>query len=94
MARIDALYIQDPTIGSWRLVQYLATDGSPISHDSIRNLMRGLGLRAINQKPLPRCRANHPSAFPVWLMSKPSQLQIRSGPQIIPSSHCGKASFT
>ncbi len=51
MARIDALYLEDPCSGSRRVVDYLARDGIPISRDRVRNLMRRMGLRAIYQKP-------------------------------------------
>ena len=51
MARIDALYVEDPCIGSCRMVEYLARGGIPISRDRVRNLMRRTGLRAIYQKP-------------------------------------------
>jgi len=51
MARIDALYLEDPCSGSRRMVDYLARDGIPISRDRVRNLMRRMGLRAIYQKP-------------------------------------------
>ena len=51
MARIDALYLEDPTSGSRRIVHYLTRDGMPISRDRVHNLMRRMGLRAIYQKP-------------------------------------------
>jgi putative transposase len=51
MARIDALYLEDPCSGSRRIVDYLAREGIPISRDRVRNLMRRMGLRAIYQKP-------------------------------------------
>ena len=51
MARIDALYLEDPCSGSRRMVDYLAREGIPISRDRVRNLMRRMGLRAIFQKP-------------------------------------------
>jgi len=51
MARIDALYLEDPCSGSRRMVDYLARDKIPISRDRVRNLMRRMGLRAIYQKP-------------------------------------------
>ena len=51
MARIDALYLEDPCSGSRRIVDYLAREGIPISRDRVRNLVRGMGLRAIYQKP-------------------------------------------
>ena len=47
MARIDVLYLEDPCSGSRRMVDYLARDGSSISRDRVRNLMRRMGLRAI-----------------------------------------------
>ena len=43
MARIDALYLEDPCSGSRRMVDYLARDGIPISRDRVRNLMRRIG---------------------------------------------------
>jgi putative transposase len=51
MARIDALYLEDPCSGSRRMVDYLAREGISISRDRVRNLMRSMGLRAIYQKP-------------------------------------------
>ena len=51
MAKIDALYLEDPCSGSRRMVDYLAKDGIPISRDRVRNLMHRMGLRAIYQKP-------------------------------------------
>ncbi len=50
MARIDALYLDDPCSGSRRMVAHLAREGIPISRDRVRNLMRRMGLRAIQQK--------------------------------------------
>jgi len=43
MARIDALYLEDPCSGTRRMVGYLARDGIPISRDRMRNLMRRMG---------------------------------------------------
>jgi len=51
MARIDALYLEDPCSGSRRMVAYLAREGIPISRDRVRYLMRRMGLRATYQKP-------------------------------------------
>ena len=51
MARIDALYLDDPCSGSRQMVDYLAREGIPISRDRVRNLMRRMGLRANYQKP-------------------------------------------
>ena len=47
---IDTFYLEDPCSGSCRMVGYLARDGIPISRARMRNLMRRMGLRAINQK--------------------------------------------
>ena len=44
MARIDALYLDDPCSGSRLMVEYLAREGIPISRDRVRNLMRRQGL--------------------------------------------------
>jgi putative transposase len=43
MARIDALYLEDPCSGSRWMVNYLAREGIPISRDRARNLMHRLG---------------------------------------------------
>ena len=51
MARIDAIYLEDPSSASRRIVHYLAREGIPISRGRVRNLMRRMGLRAIYQKP-------------------------------------------
>ena len=44
MARIDALYLEDPCSGSCLIVEYLSREGIPISRDRVRNLMRRMGL--------------------------------------------------
>ena len=44
MARIDAFYLDDPCSGSRRMVDLLAREGTPISRDRVRNLMRRQGL--------------------------------------------------
>jgi len=64
MARIDALYLEDPTSGSRRMVQYLAREGIPISRDRVRNLMRRMGLRAIYQKPRTTVPGDPSERFP------------------------------
>jgi putative transposase len=46
MARIDALYLDDPCSGSCRMVDDLAREGIPISREGVRNLMRCMGWRA------------------------------------------------
>ena len=64
MARIDALYLEDPCSGSRRMVDYLAREGIPISRDRARNLMRRMGLRAIYQKPRTTVQGNPSERFP------------------------------
>ncbi len=51
MARIDALCLEDPATGSRRMVDDLANESIQISRDRVRNLMRRMGLCAIDQKP-------------------------------------------
>jgi len=64
MARIDAIYLVDPTSGSRRIVHYLAREGIPISRDRVRNLMRRMGLRAIYQKPRKTIPGSPSERFP------------------------------
>ncbi len=64
MARIDALYLEDPCSGSRRMAGYLARDGIPISRDRVRNLMRRMGLRAIYQKPRTTIPGDPSERFP------------------------------
>jgi len=64
MARIDALYLEDPCSGSRRMVDYLAREGIPISRDRVRNLMRRMGLRAIYQKPRTTTPGSPSERFP------------------------------
>ena len=47
MAKIDVLYLEDPCSSSRLMVEYLASEGIPISLDRVRNLMSRMGLRAI-----------------------------------------------
>ena len=42
----------------------------------------------------PRCQVTHRSAFPAWWTSRRSRKWIRFGQQILPISHCGRASST
>jgi hypothetical protein len=49
MARIDAIYLEDPSSGSRRIVHYLGIEGIPISRDRVRSLMRRMRLRVIYQ---------------------------------------------
>lgn len=51
IARIDALYLEDPCSGSRRMMHYVAREEIPISRDRMRNLMRRMCLRAIYRKP-------------------------------------------
>jgi putative transposase len=64
MARIDALYLEDPCSGSRRMVGYLARDGIPISRDRVRNLMHRMRLRAIYQKPRTTVPGDPSERFP------------------------------
>jgi len=64
MARIDALYLEDPCSGSRRMVDYLAREGIPISRDRARNLMRRMGLRAIYRKPRTTVQGDPAERFP------------------------------
>ena len=64
LARIDALYLEDPCSGSRRMVAYLAREGIPISRDRVRNLMRRMGLRAIYQKPRTTVPSDPSERFP------------------------------
>ncbi len=66
MARIDALYLDDPRSGSRRMVVYLAREGIPISRDRARNLMRRMGLRTIYRNPAPPFQEIHLNVSPVW----------------------------
>jgi putative transposase len=47
LARIDALYLEDPCTISRRMVDDLAREGITIIHDRMRKLMRRMGLRLI-----------------------------------------------
>jgi putative transposase len=64
MARIDALYLEDPCSGRRRMVDYLAREGIPISRDRARNLMRRMGLRTSYQKPRTTIQGNPSERFP------------------------------
>jgi putative transposase len=64
MARIDSLYLEDPTTGSRRMVQYLAREGISISRDCARNLMQRMGLRAIYQRPRTTVPGSPSERFP------------------------------
>jgi len=64
MARIDALYLEDPCSGSRRMVAYLGREGIPISRERARNLMRRMGLRAIYQKPRTTVPGDPAKRFP------------------------------
>ena len=64
MARIDAIYLEDPCSGSRRMVDYLAREGIPISRDRAPNLMRLMGLWAIYQKPRTTVPGDPSERFP------------------------------
>ena len=78
MARIDALYLDDPCSGSRRMVEYLAREGIPISRDRERNLMRRMGLRAIYQQPRTTVPGEPSERFPCLVDLQ----QIRAADQI------------
>ena len=64
MARIDALYLDDPCRGSRRKVAYLAQEVFPITRDRVRNLMRRMGIRALYQKPRTTVPGDPSELFP------------------------------
>ena len=78
MARIDALYLEDPCSGSRRMVTYLAREGIPISRDRVLNLMRRMGLRAIYQKPRTTVPGEPSKRFPCLVDLK----QVRAVDQV------------
>ncbi len=78
MARIDALYLEDPCSGSRQLVEYLASEGIPISRDRVRNLMRRMKIIAINQKPRTNVPGEPSERFPCLVDLK----QVRAADQI------------
>jgi putative transposase len=82
MARIDSFYLEDPCSGSRRMVDYLARDGVPISHDRVRNLMRCAGLRAIYQKPRTTVTVIYPCDSPAWWHCR-SYLQTHTQQEVL-----------
>jgi putative transposase len=64
MGRIDALYLEDPCSGRRRMVNYLARQGIPVSRDRVRNLMRRIVLRAVDQKPRTTTPGSPSERFP------------------------------
>ena len=64
MARVDAIYLEDPSSGSRRIVHYLAREGIPISRDRVRDLSGRMGLRAIYQKPRTTIPGSPSERFP------------------------------
>ena len=78
MVRIDALYLEDPSGGSRRLVEYLAREGIPISRDWVRNLMLRMGLRAIYQNSRTTVPGEPSERFPCLVDLK----QVRAADQI------------
>jgi putative transposase len=66
MARIDALYLEDPCSGSRRMVDYLAREGIPISGDRVRNSCGArVYVRSIRSHE-PRFHETRRSGSPVW----------------------------
>ena len=78
MAKIDALYLDDQCSGSRRMVDHLAREGIPSSHDRVRNLMRRMGLRAIYQKPRTKIAGDPSEQLPCLVDLR----QIRAADQI------------
>jgi len=78
MARIDALYLDDPCSGSRRMVEYLTREGIPISRDRVRKPMRRMGLRAIYQQPRTAVPGEPSERFPCLVDLK----QVRAADQI------------
>jgi putative transposase len=64
IARIDALYLEDPGSGSRRMVDYLAKEGIPISRERVQNLMRRMALRALYQTPRTTVPGDPSERFP------------------------------
>jgi len=94
MARIDALYLEDPCSGSRRMVDYLAREVIPISRDRVRNLLRRMGLGRSTRSRAPRFQETHRIDSPAWWTSDCSGLWIRSGPRTSPTSRCRRDSST
>jgi putative transposase len=64
MARIDALHLEDPCSGSGRMVEYLAREAIRISLHRGRNLIRRMGLRAMDRKPRTTLPGDPSERFP------------------------------
>ena len=95
MARIDALYLEDPSSGSRRIVDYPVREGIPISRDRVPNLMRRKGLREIYQKPPSKIHRRTVGALsPPQVVLKVITAVDMSEPRISPTSRCRKASYT
>jgi len=84
MARIDALYLEDPCSGSHRMVDYLARDVIPISRGRVRNLMRRMSLRAIYQKPRTTVPGEPSERFPCLVDLKQVSRVIQAWASYIP----------
>jgi putative transposase len=69
MARIDAWYLEDPAAGIRRMVDQLAGEGIEVGRDSVRHLMRRMGLRAIYQKTRTTIAADS-AAYPALTIAR------------------------
>ena len=70
MPRIEALYLEDPCLGSRQMPAYPAPTVIPIRRDSVRNLSRCLGLRSIYSRPLITCPIIHSGEFlTCWILN-------------------------
>ena len=92
MARIDALYLEDPCSGSRRMVEYLDREGIPVSRDRVRApcAARGYGRSTRSTRP---CQASHRA---ISLSGGPQAVTAatRSGRPISPTSRYRKDSST
>ncbi len=80
MARIDAVYLEDPCSGSRRIVAYLVREGIPISRDRVRNLMREWVYGRSTRNHAPPFQVIHPRDFRAWWISGRSRRWIKPGP--------------
>lgn len=51
MARIDAIHLERPFLGSRRIAEELADDGLPVNRKRVQRLMRVMGITALYPKP-------------------------------------------
>jgi putative transposase len=66
MARIDALYQEVTCSNTLRVVDFLAREGIPISHERVRNFRQHNYLRVIYQKSSTKSPRNPRDFLPAW----------------------------